>query len=163
MSTNPFYLRNPVCSRRHAEYYFCFFFVHELTRPVQFSSAQLSSMRHTIIRNHRSKQSQNILLHVMLLTFTCYTCFAIDAGRDFHESVQLHRNRADEAHLIISLTLWKRGIQTQSDTGCFTGCSPILLLNSVCYKMSFFFFPQYISLATESQSVESSHGYCAVN
>lgn len=145
MSTNPFYLRNPVCSRRHAEYYFCFFFVHELTRPVQFSSVQLSSMRHTIIRNHRSKQSQNILLHVMLLTFTCYTCFAIDAGRDFHESVQLHRNRADEAHLIISLTLWKRGIQTQSDTGCFTGCSPILLLNSVCYKMSFFFSPIYKS------------------
>lgn len=99
----------------------------------------------------------------MLFTFTCYTCFAIDAGRDFHEHVQLHRKRADGAHLIISLTLWKRGTQTQSDNGCFTGCSPILLLNSGCYKMSFFFPPQYISLATESQSVESSHGYCAVD
>lgn len=66
------------------------------------------------------------------------------------------------AHLIISLTLWKRGTQTQSDKGCFYRLFPntvteFRLLQNVL------FFPQYISLATESQSVESSHGYCAVN
>lgn len=153
INTNPLYLHKLCLQQETCWNIFCY----KLTRSVQFSS-----IWQTTIQNHRSEQQiQCCLFHVMLFTFTCYTCFAIDAGRYCHESIQLHRNKADIAHLIILLTLWKRGVRTQVDKGCFPGCSPILLLNSVCYKMSF--FPQYICLATESQSVESSHGYCAVN
>lgn len=109
------------------------------------NSVQLSSPWHTIIKNHRSKQIQNILLHIMLFTFTWYTCFAIDAGRDFHERVRLHRKRADIAHLIISLTLWKWGTQTQTDKGCFYRLFPNTVTDFCLLQNVLFFSPIYKS------------------
>lgn len=72
-------------------------------------------------------QIQNVLFHVMHFTFTCYTCFAIYAGRDFHESIELHRNKADIAHLIILLTLWKRGVKLKLMRDAF------LVVPQYCY------------------------------
>lgn len=150
ISTNHFYLQKPCVQQETAQLWrllLCF-------RSGKAGAARLSSVWHTVTQNQGSNQIQ-----VMHFTSPCYTHFV---GRDFPGRVQLHRRRAGGAPLIISLTLWTEEHKLILTKGvCITGCSPILLLNSICYKMSF--FPQYVSLATESQSVESSHGYCAVN
>lgn len=71
------------------------FFCYKLTRSVHFSSMWLSVKERISLNRSR-------VFHVMHFTFTC---FAIFAGRDFHESIELHRNKADIAHLIILLKL----------------------------------------------------------
>lgn len=148
--TNHFYLQKP-CVQQETAWLWCLLLCF---RSGKAGAALLSSAWHTVTQHQGSDQIQVMHSHplailtlwagIFLGVFSC-----IEGG--LVEPLWLsHWHSEREEH---ELTLTK-GV-------CFTGCSPILLLNSICYKMSF--FPQYVSLATESQSVESSHGYCAVN
>lgn len=152
---NHFYLHTP-CVQQETARLWCLLLCFQSGKA---GVVGLSSAWHTITQNHDSNQIQSVLsrscfshpLAILTLRAGMFVGAFSCIGGGLVEPLWLsHWHSEREEHELI-LT---KGV-------CFTGCSPILLLNSVCYKMSF--FPQYVSLATESQSVESSHGYCAVN